>query len=331
VSAEKSFLVTGAQGCIGSWVVKNLVEENVKTVVYDLSRDTRRLSMTMSQDQIASVKFIEGDILDFERLNRAVEQERITHIIHLAGLMVPVCKANPRQGAMVNVVGTINIFESALAHREQVERIVYASSAAVFGPEDFYDGPVPTRAQLLPMTHYGVFKQCNEGNARVYFLDHGISSVGLRPYTVYGPGRDFGLTSDPTKAMKAAVVGRPYRIAFGGMTDMQFVDDTARTFIRCAEAPISGAKVYNVKGALASIDEVISVIERLLPQARGLITHSDAIIPIAADIDDSELVSEIGQIPKTPLEEGISRTINIFRHLQEQGRLDTRELDDTKK
>ena len=53
-----------------------------------------------------------------------------------------------------------------------------------------------------PTTHYGVFKRANEGNARVYYLDHGLNSVGLRPLTVYGVNRDTGLTSDPTKAKK---------------------------------------------------------------------------------------------------------------------------------
>ena len=84
---------------------------------------------------------------------------------------------------------------------------------------------------LVPSTHYGVFKCCNEGNARIYFQDHGISSVGLRPWTVYGVGRDLGMTSEPTKAIKAVLLGRPYHISFGGWTDFQYVDDVAKTFV----------------------------------------------------------------------------------------------------
>src|SRR5262249_59959846 len=114
----------------------------------------------------------------------------------------------------------------------QVKRLVYASWAAVFGtPESYAGGAVPDDVPLAPTTHYGVFKCCNEGNARVYFLDHGLSSIGLRPWTVYGPGRDFGMTSEPTKAIKALALGRPYEIKDGGWQDMQFGKEVAAAFV----------------------------------------------------------------------------------------------------
>src|SRR4029078_12050555 len=103
-------------------------------------------------------------------------------------------------GAMFNVVGTFNVFEAARALG--LTRVVYASSAAVFG---LADEAVDETVSPSPLTHSGVFKQANEGNPRVYSADHGISSVGLRPFSVYGVGRDSGLTSDPTRAIKSAV------------------------------------------------------------------------------------------------------------------------------
>ena len=114
-----------------------------------------------------------------------------------------------------------------------MKRLVYASSAAVFGGPDKYPaGSLGDDVLLVPSTHYGVFKCCNEGNARIYFQDYGISSVGLRPWTVYGVGRDLGMTSEPTKAIKAVLLGRPYHISFGGWTDFQYVDDVAKTFVQ---------------------------------------------------------------------------------------------------
>jgi nucleoside-diphosphate-sugar epimerase len=103
---------------------------------------------------------------------------------------VPACKADPVAGAFVNVLGTLNVFEAARA--VGVERVVYASSAAVFGMSED-DAALDETALCEPATHYGVFKRTNEGNARVYFLDHGLSSVGLRPLTVYGVNRDSDL------------------------------------------------------------------------------------------------------------------------------------------
>ena len=89
-----------------------------------------------------------------------------------------------------------------------MQRVVYASSAAVHGPaEPDAAGALGDEVRLAPLSHYGAFKVCNELNARVYWLDHGITSVGLRPWTVYGVGRDFGMTSEPTKAIKSVAVG----------------------------------------------------------------------------------------------------------------------------
>jgi nucleoside-diphosphate-sugar epimerase len=261
-------------------------------------------------------------------LEGAVTALRSTHIIHLAALQVPGCLADPPQGAQVNVVGTLNVFEVARRHRDLVEGIVYASSAAVFGPEEFYGGAVVTDgAPLLPGTHYGVFKECNEGNARVYFLNDRISSVGLRPWAVYGVGRDQGLTSGPTKAIKAAVLGKPYTIHFTGGLDLQYADDTAKIFLRCAEANLTGARVYTLRGAAVQVEEFLATLERVLPRARNLVRAEGPRLPIAYNLDDSLLVKDLGDVPRTPLEEGIRATAEIFDQLATANRLDARDLD----
>jgi nucleoside-diphosphate-sugar epimerase len=322
------FFITGAQGCIGAWIVKNLVERNHDVFVFDLDLEPKRLSLLLDSSSLSRVQLIQGDVCDAEKLLQEVERHRISHIIHLAGLQVPTCRANPRLGAMVNVVGTINVFEAARILKSQLEGMVYASSAAVFGPEEDYgEAPLDEQAPLLPVTHYGVFKQCNEGNARVYFLEHQISSVGLRPYAVFGPGRDFGVTSGPTKAIKAAVVGRPYQIKFGGALSMQFVDDTAKTFIACAESQKTGARVYNIRGALVTVDDVIASIEAVYPPARGLISCTPNSLGIAANLAEKGLREEIGKVPTTVLREGIQQTIAIFERLKREGRLDLADLE----
>ena len=102
--------------------------------------------------------------------------------------------------------------------------VVYTSSMAVFTAEDAdpLTGRLTATAHPHPPNHYGVYKQANEGNARIYWLDSGLSSVGLRPMTVYGVGRDQGMTSGPTKAIVAAVLGMPYRVSFSGPTLYQY-------------------------------------------------------------------------------------------------------------
>src|SRR6185369_11009554 len=254
---SKTYFITGAQGCIGSWIVKALVERRDTAVVFDRSDDASRLSAIIEDKDLQSVRFILGDITEREVMMSALESSGAEHVIHLAGLQVPTCKANPIAGAMVNVVGTLNLFEAVKILG--IKGVVYASSAAVYGMNDD-DVPVDENAVCEPSTHYGVFKRANEGNARIYFLDHGVSSVGLRPLTVYGVNRDTGLTSDPTKAMKSAVLGRPFHIRFSGATDFQYVADTAAAFIACAGKAPEGAHVFNLHGETLTVDQIASFI-----------------------------------------------------------------------
>lgn len=327
-SSSPRFLVTGAKGFIGSWIVKSLIDRGHRPFIFDVDAGCQRLQMLLRDHEIRTLPFILGDVTQSSDVERAVADNGITHILHLAGIQVPGCAADPVRGAMVNVIGTLNMFEAARRHKAQVKRIVYASSAAVFGPEEFYGGhKVPEGAQLMPGSHYGVFKQCNEGNARVYFLSEGIHSVGIRPWTVYGVGRDLGMTSGPTKAIKAAVVGRPYTIRFTGPTDMQYVRDTAGIFIDCALKEIPGARTYTPRGNVVQVTDVVSTIERVVPSSRGTITATGNALPIAADLDDSALQRDLGSVPSTPLENGVRETAEIFARLHHAGTLDVRDLD----
>jgi nucleoside-diphosphate-sugar epimerase len=321
---SETYFITGAQGCIGSWIVKALVERGDSAIVFDRSDDSRRLSAIMEAEQLASVRFITGDITDGSAVLSALEQSGAHRVIHLAGLQVPTCRVEPVAGALVNVAGTLNVFEAAKALG--TKRIVYASSAAVYGMNDD-DVALDETAQCEPSTHYGVFKRANEGNARVYFLDHGIDSVGLRPLTVYGVNRDTGLTSDPTKAMKSAVLGRPFHIRFGGATDFQYVADTAAAFIACADSAPAGAHVFNLHGETVTVERIAKFINSKAEGNGELITFGGPPIPIAAAMDDTAIRRVVNGLPSTPLETGVHETMDRFAVLRDAGRLDTSDLD----
>jgi nucleoside-diphosphate-sugar epimerase len=204
---------------------------------------------------------------------------------------------------------------------------VYASSAAVHGSADPGSvGPLADEVRLAPLSHYGAYKVCNELNARVYWLDQGISSVALRPWTVYGVGRDFGMTSEPTKAIKAVAAGRPYQISYGGLQDLQYVGDVAATFLRALTVAFKGADAFNVRGAVVPIEMFVDLLREASPQAAGLVTHGDRQLPIAYDLDDSRLESQLGPIPRTSLRDGIAATYRRFAELREEGRLDLSDL-----
>jgi len=322
---SENYFITGAQGCIGSWVVKALVERGDTPVVFDRSDDTRRLSAILNADDMARVRLELGDITDGRRVLAALESSQAQKIIHLAGLQVPACKSHPVQGALVNVLGTLNCFEAARA--SGVKLLVYASSAAVYGMSE-ESVPLDESANCEPTTHYGVFKRTNEGNARVYFLDHGLSSIGLRPLTVYGVNRDAGLTSDPTKAMKAAVLGRPFHIRFSGATDFQYVADTAAAFIACADSTEEGARVFNLHGETVPVARIASLINHQSPGSeRELITFGGPPIPVASAMNDAAIRRVIGNLPSTPLESGVGETMQRFAALRDCGQLDISDIE----
>jgi nucleoside-diphosphate-sugar epimerase len=320
-------LLTGGYGCIGCWIIRQLLERGDQVWVYDLKEDTRRLRQILEEDRIGQVAFVQGDVTDLARLRETLETNQITHVVHLAGLQVPVCRADPLLGARVNVLGTLAVFEAVRQLQGQVQRLVYASSAAVFGPPaPDVPGPFADDGLLVPTTHYGVFKCCNEGNARIYYQDHGLSSIGLRPWTVFGVGRDFGMTSEPTKAIKSLALGRSYHISYGGWQDLQYVEDVAGTFVRCLAAPYQGAKSYNLRGDVVDLPTLHGALVAADPTAARFVTYGDRQIPIAYNLDDGALQRDLGPMPHTPLVEGIRRTLAQFRRLHKEGRLDTSDL-----
>jgi nucleoside-diphosphate-sugar epimerase len=128
--------------------------------------------------------------------------------------------------------------------------------------------------------------------------------------------------------MKAAVLGVPFHIRFGGATDFLYVRDTADAFIECADRAPEGAHLFNLHGDSVEIEEIVRIINEQLPaEFRGLVTFSGPPIPIAPAMDDQAIRRTIGQFLSTPLETGIRETINRFIELRDSRRLDTSELD----
>ncbi|HYX60347.1 MAG TPA: GDP-mannose 4,6-dehydratase, partial [Streptosporangiaceae bacterium] len=134
MSTER-FLVTGAAGCIGAWVVRLLLDEGVPVVATDLSADLHRFEL-ISQGRPENkhdekLEFDQLDVTSGADVAAIVADRGITRIVHLAGLQLPFCAADPPLGAMVNVVGTVNVFEAIRASGRPVG-LAFASSAAVF-------------------------------------------------------------------------------------------------------------------------------------------------------------------------------------------------------
>ena len=301
-------LVTGALGCLGAWVARCVLDDGDAVVGYDLGDDPSRLELVLGADA-GRVELIKGDITDLAAVERALDEHQITRVIHLAALQVPFVRANPPLGMHVNVAGTVNVFDAVSRRLDRIPCVVYASSAAVYNPSD--PSPAPETGGRSPATLYGVSKLADEGIARVYRSEAGVPSIGLRPYVVYGPGRDQGMTSGPTMAMLAAVRGEPFHIAFSGTAQYDYAPDVARAAVAAAHAASDGAAVYNVPGALADVADVVAAIGTVVPGAE--ITWSGDRLPFPAELEAVGFDREVAPFPRTSLADGVAGTVAHFR------------------
>ena len=299
-------LVTGAGGCIGSWVLALLTRAGVPVVAFDLSPDKRRPRLLLDDLTLNGVTWITGDISKTEDVSKAVENSNANAIIHLAALQVPFCAADPVHGARVNVVGTVNVFEAA--RHKNLKRVTYASSVAAHG--------IPSDSPFLA-TLYGAYKVCDEAIARVYGQDWGLPSIGLRPSIVYGVGRDQGMSSKPTSALLAAAAGMEYTVPFSGPMAALHAGEVASAFIKAVSKERQGTPVFDINGVSTSVEQWVEILHGAQPEAR--INVEGAALPFPATLSDKPLRDFLGDYGKIDLEVGMKETLAAFKELLKRG------------
>jgi nucleoside-diphosphate-sugar epimerase len=302
-------VVTGAGGCIGSWVLALLARAGVPVCALDLTDDKRRPRLLLEERELAAIQWRTGDIADSKDVIKTLEQVRPCAIIHLAALQVPFCKADPAAGARVNVVGTVNVFEAA--RHLGIKRVAYASSIAAHGAIEEGLGTMRTL--------YGAYKYCDEQIARVYSDDWGVHSVGLRPGVVYGVGRDQGLTSKTTTAILAAAAGKPYDVPFSGGVSWLYGAEVASAFVHAVARERPGAAVFDMNGVYAPVEAGLKILKELAPAAA--LTCSGQALAFPMHLPDLPLRDYLGDYGQMPLAEGIRLTFEAFRLLLQRGLL----------
>ncbi len=301
-------LVTGAGGCIGAWVVAILQRSGVDVVALDLREDRRRPELLLGGNGAEALTWETGDITEFDDIRRVAEQHGIRSIIHLAGLQIPFCKANPALGARVNVEGTINILETARVLG--LKRLAYASSTAAHG--------MPPVGPILS-TLYGAYKLANEYTAKVYFLDWDVPSVGIRPNVVYGVARDQGMTASFTIGIARAVLGEPHEIPYTGALSWLYAGEAAAAFIAAVRRDGESAVVFDLNGRTEDVETGLEILRDLVPDHQ--VTASGEPLPVPADLSDEPIRRHLGDFPAFSTEEGIEATQKAFSLLNASGKL----------
>ena len=293
----EKIIIFGGCGFLGSWIVRAFLKKGYNVSIFDLKIKKELVSLIVGED-INKIKFINGDITNYNQVQDATNN--MDHVINLAGLMTPDCSSNPILGAKVNLLGSINVFEAM--KKNNIKFLVYASSAGVFGLKDHY--------YPFPATHYGAYKLAVEGVARAYFNESGISSIGIRPYVIYGPGREVGGTAGVTLACKAAKLGDSYTVNFSGKAGFVYVQDVADLVeMSIAQIP-SGALTFNINGITADVSDFINLIKKNIPLANiGIKGNSLSVVDEILGNEPSNIFKEFKY---TSLEYGIKRTIDFY-------------------
>lgn len=339
--SDKTLLVTGAAGFIGSNLVKRILHdvEQVKVVGLDSMNDY--YDVNIKRERLAEIEtlaremqgrgvewtFVQGNLADKALIDRLFQEYPFAVVVNLAAQAgVRYSITNPQAYIESNLIGFYNILE-ACRHSESVEHLVYASSSSVYGSNKKV--PYSTDDKVdNPVSLYAATKKSNELLAHAYSKLYDIPSTGLRFFTVYGPaGRPdmayFGFTNKLRRGETIQIFN------YGNCKrDFTFVDDIVEGVLRVMQhapekktgedgLPVPPYKVYNIGNSSPEnlLDFVTILQEELiraevLPATYDFEAHKELVAMQPGDVpvtyaDTTPLERDFGFRPSTPLRQGL--------------------------
>lgn len=303
-----SYLVTGGAGFIGSHIVHNLLQRDQRVRILD-NFSTGKMSNL--NGYLGDVEIMDADLRDPSAVFRAVQN--IDFIFHEAAFVsVSQSMLEPKACYDVNVNGTENLIEEA--RKAGVQRIVLASSAAVYGEPEAI--PLSEDNKTQPLSPYAASKIVNEIYADMYTRSFGIEIAVLRYFNVFGPRQapDSQYSAAIPIFIRRLLTGKPITIYGDGnqTRDLIFIHDVVRANFKAAETPGAAGKIYNIcTGVETSVRQLVDTLRSLFPEA----VSTQFAEPRAGDISRSvgnplRANKELGFQPQTSLAEGLSQTVD---------------------
>jgi nucleoside-diphosphate-sugar epimerase len=304
-----------------------------KIIVATRSGNADPLKLWQGETLDPRIELVTLDVSDYEAVKTLTPHINPTHIIHLGGYQSPDCSANHPKGMEINVGGTMALLDVA-EKLPKLERFVFASSGAVYGKRSQYpDAVIGEAVRLTPPNHYGIWKLAGEHLARFFHDNTDIPTVCLRLNTTYGLGRDKGMTSAPTNAMKAIALGSvnneviPFAMPYHGLENYHYVEDVGEHFAACTLQPFEGYGTFNIKGKTIEVKQFLEIV-RQQAEALGWGKYTD--ISIAPDakpnmfshsLSHEQIDRTFQSLPLTDIAEGVKKSLLTFRKKAEEGTL----------
>ena len=282
-------MVTGGTGFIGNRIIRKLLDRGEDVVCFDLAPPRNNLEPYADR-----INFYRGDISQIPHLLEAINTFDVRKIIHMAALLPPDTADRPHFGMSVNIQGTNNVFEAA--RWSNIQRVVYASSIAVYGvQETFGDRPINETDLSDPINVYGMTKAANDFSAGRYRERYNMDIRGVRICTVFGHGRVTGMTGMIGGLMMSLpAIGKPVNMQFdpNEASPMIHAEDAAEIFVQVSLSNNLQHPIYISGGHLATIQDIANIVKEYIPEAQ--ITTGDRPVPHVYLVDNSRMLSDIG-------------------------------------
>jgi nucleoside-diphosphate-sugar epimerase len=311
----KRIFVTGGAGFIGTTLARELLDENTVVAYDNLHRNSLEGTELGSH---SNFELVEGDVLDADGVREAARGA--THIVHCAAIAgVDAVLASPVRTMRVNVIGTYNVLEAALATLDTVERFVDFSTSEVFGTHAFrvQEGQVSTIGSVGEARWtYAVSKLAGEHMAHAYHDELGLPTVTVHPFNVFGPGQIGG---GAIRAFsEAALAGRDLTIHGDGsqIRAWCYVTDMVSAVLACLERPEAVGQAFNVGNprSAVTIFDLAQRIKRLTGCPGEIVFQPLHYADVELRIPNVEKAEEmLGWRPLVELDDGLLQTLSWYR------------------
>ena len=305
-------LVTGGAGFIGSHIVDRLLDEGLKVRVFDNLSTGDKKNLKDHKDN-KSLKFIKGDIRNRRQVRKAVKC--VDAIFHEAALVSVNRSINePLISNAINVTGTLNLLQASV--EAKIKRFVFASSCAVYG--DTKKQPITEKILPKPLSPYAADKLAAENYVKVFQNIHGLETIILRYFNVYGPRQKYGPYSGVISIfIHHLLENKPLTISGDGKQTRDFVNvkDVVEANIQSLVEQNIAGKIFNIcTGKATSINRLAETVQQIMDKTEKKSIH---VASRTGDIkhsygDISNAKKTLNYAPNVLLEDGLSELVKWY-------------------